>query len=115
MAKTKRLRVKIIKMLQQHGELDTASIYNMLNASKGDFSMRHGVSMQTLGNVLAKEPVCVKMSDQYDDDAPRFQGANGYAYKVASWDLNRGLLELYPELACESTNSWKLAMTRLAP
>jgi hypothetical protein len=68
MAKTKRVRVKIIKMLQQHGELDTASIYNMLNMSKGDFSMRHGVSM----------------------------------------------LELYPELACESTNSWKLGMTRLA-
>lgn len=106
--------MKIIKMLQRHGELDTASIFNHLNASKGEFSIHHGVSMQTLGNVLAKEPVFVKMADQYDDDAPRFQGANGYAYKVASWDLNRGLLELHPELACESTNSWKLGMTRLA-
>lgn len=114
MAKTKRLRVKIIKMLQRHGELDTASIFDMLNASKGEFSMRHGVSMQTLGNVLSKEPVFVKMADQYDDDAPRCQGANGYAYKIALWDLNRGLLELYPELTCESTNSWKLGMTRLA-
>jgi len=114
MAKTKRLRVKIIKMLQSHGELDTASIFNLLNGPKSEFSIRHGVSMQTLGNVLSKEPVFVKMSDQCDDDAPRYEGTNGYAYRIASWDLNRGLLELHPELTCESTNSWKLGMARLS-
>lgn len=108
MAKTKRVRVKIIKMLQRFGELDTASIYDQLNATKGEFSLRHGCTMQTLGNVLSKEPVFVKMADTTDDDAPRFQGTNGYSYKIASWDLDRGLLSLHPELASENTNSWQL-------
>ena len=108
MAKTKRVRVKIIKMLQRFGELDTASIYERLNTSKGEFSLRHGCTMQTLGNVLSKEPVFVKMCDSYDEDAPRYQGTNGYSYGISSWDLDRGLLALHPELACENTNSWRL-------
>ena len=107
MAKTKRVRVKIIKMLQRFGELDTASIYDQLN-TKGEFSLRHGVSMQALGNVLSKERVFVKMADTTDEDAPRFMGTIGYSYKIASWDLDRGLLALHPELACENTNSWQL-------
>ena len=108
MAKTKRVRVKIIKMLQRFGELDTAAIFERLNMTKGEFSLRHGVSMQTLGNVLSKERVFVKMSDAEDEDAPRFMGTNGHHYRIASWALDKGFLELHPEVALESTNSYRL-------
>lgn len=114
MAKTKRVRVKIIKMLQRFGELDTASIFERLNASKGEFSLRHGVSMQALGNVLSKEPVFTKTANQFDDDAPRYEGTSGYAYKIASWDLDEVFLSNHPELICENTNSWQLKSLKSA-
>jgi hypothetical protein len=101
--------VKTSKMLQKFGEMNTAEVYSRLNESKGDFSMRHGVSMQTLGNVLSKERVFVKMVDAHDDDAPRCMSlGQNHAYKIASWDLDRGFLELHPEVASETTNSYRL-------
>lgn len=108
MAKTKRVRVKIIKMLQRFGELDTAAIYDQLNAAKGDFKLRHGCTMQTLGNVLSKERVFVKMADSDDEDAPRFMGTNGHHYRISLWALDKGFLELHPEVVLESTNSYRL-------
>lgn len=109
MAKTKRVRVKIIRMLQKFGEMNTAEIYSRLNETKGEFSMRHGVSMQTLGNVLSKERVFVKMIDAHDDHAPRCMSlGQNHAYKIASWDLDKGFLELHPEVASETTNSYRL-------
>lgn len=111
MARTKRVRVKIIKMMEKFGELTTAEIFNHLNDYDGEFKIHHGITMQVLGNVLSKEPIFLKMVGVDDPNAPRFEGTNGYAYKISSWALNKSLLNAHPELADESTNSYRLGRT----
>jgi hypothetical protein len=100
--------VKIIKMLERFGELDTATIYGLLNDTKSDFGLRHGCTTASLNNILGKEPVFLKMRCHADDNAPRCMGASGSDYKISSWALNQTLLEIHPELASENTNSYQL-------
>lgn len=114
MARTKRVRVKIIRMMEKFGEMDTAEIYDRLNDYDSEFKIHHGITMQVLGNVLSKEPIFLKMIGVEDQNAPRFEGTNGYAYKISLWALNKSLLNAHPELADESTNSYRLGTSRSA-
>ena len=109
MARTKRVRVKIIEMLKQFGELDTATIYTKLNDTKSGFGLRQGCSSAALSNILGKEPVFVKSSSHHDENAARCLGNTGHTYKVSSWRLNDSLLEQYPELADYFTNSYLIS------
>ena len=108
MAKTKRVRVKIINMLRDLGDLDTGEIYSHLNDPKGKYGNRHGVTMNTLSNVLGKEPVFVKSVCHSDDDAPRLISLAGDRYRITLWGLNYNLLAAHPELAETRTNSYRL-------
>jgi len=108
MAKTRRVRVKIIKMLQEFGELNTAEIFDKLNQQKGKYGSRHGVPQATLNNVLGKEPVFVKVIDHSSELAPRTGNISGGMYSVSLWGLNHPLLNAHPELASTTTNSFRL-------
>ena len=108
MARTSRVRVTIIKMLREFVELDTGSIYEKLNDSKGTYGSRHGVTQAALNNVLGKEPVFVKLIGQDSHNAPRTTSILGDLYPVCFWGLNYPLLEKHSELNHESTNSYRL-------
>ena len=108
MAKTRRVRVKIIKMLQEFGELNTAQIFDKLNEQKGRYGSRHGVPQSTLNNVLGKEPVFVKIIDHSSKLAPQTGNISGSMYSVSLWGLNHPLLNAHPELASTTTNSFRL-------
>jgi hypothetical protein len=112
MAKTKRVRAKIIKMLQDLGELDTGQIFSHLNDSQGKYGGRHGVTMNTLSNVLGKEPIFIKAVCHSDEDAPRLVSMAGDRYRITLWGLNYNLLNIHPELASENTNSYRLSSLR---
>jgi len=115
MVKTKRLRVRLIEMLQEYGELDSAEIFGMINDPKSKFSLRHGATMASLNNVLGKEHVFVCVASHQDSDAPRCVGqSGGKGYKISLWGLNHAVLNANPELAQVSTNSYNLRATRTA-
>jgi len=108
MARTSRVRVTIIKMLKEFVELDTGSIYEKLNDSRGTYGSRHGVTQAALNNVLGKEPVFVKLIDQNSHHAPRTTSLLGDLYPVCYWGLNYQLLEKHSELNRITTNSYRL-------
>ena len=108
MAKTNRARVKIIKMLKDLGNLSTADIYGLLNDGISPSSMRHGVTTNSLNNVLGKEQVFVKLVGHTSEEAPQMVGIKGDRYRISMWGLNATLLRQYPELEDQGTNSWKL-------
>jgi len=110
MARTRRVRVTIIKMLKEFVELDTGSIYEKLNDSRGTYGSRHGVTQAALNNVLGKEPVFVKLISQESLHAPRTTSILGDLYPVCFWGLNYPLLEKHSELIHETTNSYGLKL-----
>lgn len=108
MPRTKRARVKIIKMMKDLGSLSTADIYGHLNDSTSQYSLRHGVTQSSLNNVLGKEQVFLKLIDHTSENAPYVLGLQGDRYRVSMWGLDYNLLTQYPELENQGTNSWKL-------
>ena len=107
MAKMKRLRVKVIQILQEHEIATSSEIYDMLNEHKGRFSIGYGgCKMPTLNNLLGKERVFLKMVDHTSKNAPRIEGLNGTDYKVCAWALNKTLLNEVPELLDKTFNSF---------
>jgi len=108
MARTNRARVRIIKMLKAEGNLSTADIFGYLNDRDSIYSMRHGITGPTLNNVLGKEQVFLKLLDHTCENAPQILGWQGDRYRVSFWGLNLPLLNQYPELENQHTNSWKL-------
>jgi len=108
MARTSRARVKIIQMMKDLGNLTTADIFDYLNDRSSPYSMRHGVTTNSLNNVLGKEQVFVKLVGHTSEEAPQMVGIKGDRYRISMWGLNATLLRQYPELEDQGTNSWKL-------
>jgi len=88
MVKTKRSRVKVIKMLAEHQALEISKIFDFLNDSKGKYGIRNGCTMARLNNILSKESVFVR------------------AEKDSQWMLDFSVLENDPELADHTVNSF---------
>lgn len=98
MAKNKRLRVKIIKMLKDLGALTTSEIYANINNPETKYSNRHGTQMQNLVNVLGKESVFIKVQSADDLPFSNMTSITGNTYSVATWDLDYALLATNPDL-----------------
>ena len=109
MARTKRVRVKIIKMLEEQGDLTTSDIYGQLNDRGSKYAMRHGCTKNSLNNVLGKEAIFIKIIDHHHSDAPQVVSVRGDRYRISMWGLNHPLLLLHPELKSQYANSWGLA------
>lgn len=75
-------------MLQENDTLSTTQIYNAINNRDGPYGMRHGVSTNILGNILAKDKKFIKVRDASAEDAPKIINHHGHHYKVALWALN---------------------------
>ena len=108
MAKTKRVRVRIIRYLRDNGSSTTAEIFDALNDNSSGYALRAGVSTSQLNNVLGKEPVFVKTIDADSHNAPTIISMGGNHYKVTTWGLNQSILEQYPELMSNFANTWKV-------
>jgi hypothetical protein len=108
MVKTKRLRVKIIKMMKEHGSLNTGEIFDMVNEYNGKYSIKNGSTMNQVGNILSKEPVFEKLIDAEDPNAPIVRGGNGQSYPLSVWGINKDVLDAFPELEKSTTNSYGL-------
>ena len=108
MAKTKRVRVRIIRYLRDKGDSTTSDIFDALNDNSSGYALRAGVSTSQLNNVLGKEPVFVKTIDADSHDAPTVLSMGGNQYKVTTWGLDESVLEKYPELMSNFANTWKV-------
>lgn len=93
MAKTVRIRSRIVAMLTDMGPLTTTEIYNQLNKHRGSFSMKHGTTSAQLNNVLGKEKTFRKVSDPDNyASTPITIGLDGYGYPICVWDVDREYL-----------------------
>lgn len=75
MAKTQRIREKIVSYMAEEGEVTTADILEYVNKNS-----RHGTTMNQLGNILAKSKMFVKV-DFIDETV--FNHRN----RVCTWKL----------------------------
>lgn len=75
--KTRRLRANIVDYLRENGPMSTTAIKDHLNQR-----MRHGTTMQQLGNVLAK------YKDFKQCGMERVSGILSGGYMVCVWELN---------------------------
>lgn len=115
MVKTKRLRVKIIKMLKDNEYLNTEEIFTYINEFKGKYSIKNGSTMNQIGNILSKEPVFEKLIDADDLNAPIVRRGNGQSYPIAVWCINKVVLDAFPELEKSTTNSYGLNYSLVLP
>jgi len=76
MMRTTRLRERIKRYLQIHGECNTQQILEHINST-----MRHGTTPQQLGNVLSKDKDIVKISNT------RRAGTLSGSYEICVWAL----------------------------
>lgn len=74
--RTTRLRERIKRYLQIHGECNTQQILEHINST-----MRHGTTPQQLGNVLSKDKDIVKISNT------RRAGTLSGSYEICVWAL----------------------------
>ena len=74
--RTTRLRERIKKYLEIHGECNTQQILEHINST-----MRHGTTPQQLGNVLAKDKDIVKVRQT------RCAGTLSGRYEICVWAL----------------------------
>lgn len=86
MVKTKRSRVKVIKMLADHEILETSKIFGFLNDAKGKYGLRNGATMARVNNILSKETVFIRVEE--------------------GWRLDLSVLKNDPELANFTVNSF---------
>lgn len=92
MARTKRLKKKIIKMLNDRGEMNTVEIYNEINDAFGKYGMKYGTQMHQLVNVLGKEPDFKIVWHHTDDNSPIvLRAMDSSQYRVCSWRLARSI------------------------
>ena len=74
--RTTRLRERIKRYLEIHGECNTQQILEHINST-----MRHGTTPQQLGNVLSKDKDIVKIS------STRRAGTLSGSYQICVWAL----------------------------
>ena len=74
--RTTRLRERIKRYLQIHGECNTQQILEHINST-----MRHGTTPQQLGNLLSKDKHIVKISNT------RRAGTLSGSYEICVWAL----------------------------
>ncbi len=74
--RTTRLRERIKRYLEIHGECNTQQILEHINST-----MRHGTTPQQLGNVLSKDKDIVKIS------STRRAGTLSGSYQICVWGL----------------------------
>tara|TARA_R110002012_G_scaffold62914_1_gene165482 strand:- start:19057 stop:19530 length:474 start_codon:yes stop_codon:yes gene_type:complete len=77
-----RLRIKIKKYLLEHGEANTTEISEYVNST-----MRHGCTMQQLGNVLSKDKDIAKVGTIFK--AGHISGR----YELCTWSLSSHYVE----------------------
>lgn len=80
MAKTQRVRKKIISYMKEKGEVTTTEIFDYLNDN-----MRHGTTMGQLGNILGKSSIFIKMD--YIDELVPTNLQYDTRKRVCSWKL----------------------------
>ena len=76
MARTARVRQKIIKCLTEYGEANSLEVYAYIKKET-----RHGATMQQIGNLLSKDKRIEKTG------MTRVGGVTYESYKVATWKL----------------------------
>ena len=84
--RTTRIRQKVKKYLITHPDADTTHIFDHINNS-----MKWGVTMQQLGNVLSKDADIVHVS------MVRKAGAISGGYSLMTWDLTQQYRERHAE------------------
>jgi len=89
MARTVRMRARIVEMLMDLGPMTTTDIFNQLNKHRGSFALKHGATSNQLSNVLGKNATFRKITNQNDVTV----GLDGYAYPICVWDIDRDYLE----------------------
>jgi predicted transcriptional regulator len=77
MARTKRMRAAIVKLLEAEGKCNTRRIYDHVNNSS-----KWGATMNQIGNVLAKDARFIKSTE-----TERVEAIQGGGYRVCVWDL----------------------------